>query len=90
MSVQKVVEACELANTFIKLGYLFRAKVCLNIALENLSLLRNKTNIAQVKSLLTRKTDECLLLEQRVNDKIKQRKLIKVYELQSGNTFRNQ
>ncbi|AOT85503.1 cyun33 [Cyclophragma undans nucleopolyhedrovirus] len=82
MSVLKVVEACELTNTFIELGYLFRAKVCLNIALENLYLLRSKTNnIAQVETMLTRKTNECLRLEQRVNSKIEQRKLIKIRAL---------
>ncbi|AGA16270.1 hypothetical protein [Thysanoplusia orichalcea nucleopolyhedrovirus] len=81
MSIHKVVEACDLAKTFFKLGYLFRASTCLNIALENLQLLRSKTDIKQVIVMLNKKMAECLKLKQKINKKIAQRGLIKIYNI---------
>ncbi|AAN28149.1 hypothetical protein QKT50_gp116 [Rachiplusia ou multiple nucleopolyhedrovirus] len=81
MSILKVVEACDLANTFLKLGYLFRAKTCLDIALENLELLRQKTNIKEVAVMLSKKTTECLQLKRKIDKKIAQRVLIKIYNI---------
>lgn len=39
MSILKVVEVCDLVYIFLKLGYLFRVKICLDIVLDNLELL---------------------------------------------------
>ncbi|AAA66750.1 AcOrf-120 peptide [Autographa californica nucleopolyhedrovirus] len=81
MSILKVVEACNLAHTFLKLGYLFRAKTCLDIALDNLELLRRKTNIKEVAVMLNKKTTECLQLKRKIDKKIAQRVLIKIYTI---------
>ncbi|USC25957.1 hypothetical protein [Palpita vitrealis nucleopolyhedrovirus] len=79
MSILKVMEACELANIFYKLGYLYRTKVCLEIGLDNLGMLRRKTNIKQVQTMLNKKVTECVLFKQKVEKKIQKRVLIKIY-----------
>ncbi|ANF29677.1 ORF-29 [Catopsilia pomona nucleopolyhedrovirus] len=82
MSIPTVVEAYKLADTFYKLGYLFRANVCLDIALEHLNKLRTKTaEIKQVVVMLNRQTKKCLCLKLRVNEKIKRRTIIKIQAL---------
>ncbi|ABL76044.1 Mv-ORF92 peptide [Maruca vitrata nucleopolyhedrovirus] len=81
MSILKVVEAYDLANTFFKLGYLFRAKTCLNIAIENLEELCEKTNIKKVVIMLNKKIAQCLQLKQKIDKKITQRVLIKIHTI---------
>ncbi|AKN80964.1 hypothetical protein [Lonomia obliqua multiple nucleopolyhedrovirus] len=80
MSIYKVTEAYDLAQRFLELGYLFRAKLCLDIAFENLNLLQtsnvdDKTTI----NLLRKITAKCLDVRKSVDKKLQRRKLIKIY-----------
>ncbi|UZE89714.1 hypothetical protein [Parapoynx stagnalis nucleopolyhedrovirus] len=79
MSIDNANEAWELAKNFTKLGYLYRANTCLDIAIENLINLSDKTNIKKVLILLTKKIKLCQRAKQDVTTKIAQRKLIKIY-----------
>ncbi|AUR45063.1 hypothetical protein Spob032 [Spilosoma obliqua nucleopolyhedrosis virus] len=81
MSVAQVVEACALHATFVKLGYLYRAKFCLNVALVNLKTLKQRVAIPQVLYLLNKKEMECNRLLTKINTKINNRVLIKLYKL---------
>nr|UIX56162.1 HycuOrf-34 hypothetical protein [Hyphantria cunea nucleopolyhedrovirus]UIX56308.1 HycuOrf-34 hypothetical protein [Hyphantria cunea nucleopolyhedrovirus] len=81
MSVAQVVEACKLHATFVKLGYLYRAKICLNIALVNLKTLKQRVAIPQVLNMLIKKEAECCKLLAKTNAKIHNRVLIKLYKL---------
>jgi Family of unknown function (DUF5475) len=79
MSIDNANEAWELAQNFAKLGYLYRASVCLDIAIDNLLSLSDKTNIEKVLNLLTKKIKLCQREKKDVDIKIAQRKLIKIY-----------
>jgi hypothetical protein len=83
MSVAQVVEACKLYCLFAKLGYLFRARVCLNIALRNLNELRQSiTSIEEAVNIVDKKKAECHQLMEKINTKINNRNLIKLYRLE--------
>lgn len=72
MSVGKIVEALELAETFAKLGFLFRADICLNIAIESLNVC-NYTNLQIL--FLRRKHYRLRML---VDKEINKRNVIKI------------
>lgn len=82
MSVAQIVEAHKLCCQFIKLGYLYRAKVCIIIALNNLNQLRTSIgSIEQVVDIIDKKETECKRLLEKINTKIENRTLIKLYRL---------
>nr|WHM28338.1 hypothetical protein [Dasychira pudibunda nucleopolyhedrovirus] len=81
MSMAQVVEACKLHAVFAKLGYLFRARVCLDIALANLKQLRQRVAIPQVANMLAKKEAQCCLLREQLNTQIDNRNLIKLYKI---------
>ncbi|AGR57074.1 hypothetical protein [Choristoneura rosaceana nucleopolyhedrovirus] len=81
MSIAQVIEACKLHAIFVKLGYLFRARVCLNIALVNLQQLRQRVPIPQVAKMLIERETHCCLLLKELNNKIYNRILIKLYKV---------
>jgi hypothetical protein len=76
-----IEEACTLAQLFTQLGFLYRANVCIDIALEHLLNLReeDKTNVKNVNISLRKKIKYCLRAKQHMLNKISQRKLIKIY-----------
>ncbi|ABI13901.1 hypothetical protein AGNV_041 [Anticarsia gemmatalis multiple nucleopolyhedrovirus] len=81
MSVAQVVEACNLYAIFEQQGYLFRARVCLDIALDNLLKLRQQVgSMTQVVAMIDKRETKCLQLMEEINTKIKQRTLIKLYK----------
>ncbi|BBU37517.1 hypothetical protein [Choristoneura diversana nucleopolyhedrovirus] len=79
MSMAQVAEAFKLHAIFVKLGYLFRARVCLDIALVNLRELRQRVPIPKVANMLAKKETHCCLLQKELNTKIDNRILIKLY-----------
>ena len=80
MSVAQVVEACNLYAIFEQQGYLFRARVCMEIALDNLLKLRQQVgSMTQVVDMIDKNETKCLRLMKEINTKIKQRTLIKLY-----------
>ncbi|AJD09197.1 hypothetical protein [Condylorrhiza vestigialis mutiple nucleopolyhedrovirus] len=82
MSVAQVVEACKLYAIFERQGYLFRARVCMEIALDNLLKLRQQVgSMTQVMDMIDKNETKCLRLMKEINTKIKQRTLIKLYRL---------
>nr|BAX08807.1 hypothetical protein [Antheraea pernyi nucleopolyhedrovirus] len=82
MSVAQVVEACKLYAIFERQGYFFRARVCMDIALNNLLKLRQQVGaIAQVVAIIDKNEIKCLRLMEEINTKIKKRTLIKIYKL---------
>ncbi|AAK85671.1 hypothetical protein [Epiphyas postvittana nucleopolyhedrovirus] len=83
MSIAQVVEACELHAKFVKLGYYYRARTCLDIALNNLKQLKSVTTIQQVAQMIDNKEMQCLKLQQELNTKIKNRILVKITAYQN-------
>ncbi|AAP29893.1 unknown [Choristoneura fumiferana multiple nucleopolyhedrovirus] len=81
MSMAQVAEACNLHAIFVKLGYLFRARVCLDIALANLKELRQRVSIPEVANMLAQKETHFCLLQKELNTKIDNRILIKLHRV---------
>ncbi|ABF50377.2 unknown [Antheraea pernyi nucleopolyhedrovirus] len=82
MSVAQVVEACKLYAILSGQAIFFRARVCMDIALNNLLKLRQQVGaIAQVVAIIDKNEIKCLRLMEEINTKIKKRTLIKLYKL---------